>query len=297
MSVRPVRPETTPYLNPDNRTSKNKFQYLFFDLSRGFLSSLSSTNCDCASLAAKIFVLTLPILCFFEAMVDLFALPFIWVANQLCRPSNAPPLMIPPPQALPAPNPIAPPLIVARELTPPQPPAPPISTANSTAVPALSATAQAVVPENPPPAEAIPPVVEAIQGEPPQTISLPENRLPIEMTPPIAEPIGAAAPQTLPLPETVAAVDPAQLPVPENPPLAAVEPQIIAPPLAEAAAAVAAEPEEILVRFAKPERTASQYFIDKIPSFIKNGPSYVAAKTKAVFGKISEYMSFDIRSY
>ena len=144
-NVNSVRPEaTTTYC--EYGEEKKKFRYLFFDLSRGYLNALTTTTCDCASIAAKVFVFALPILSFFEGIVDLLAVPFIWTANYLCR--GPAPRIAPPPDLRLEPAP-PPPAVVA--VIPP-----PTETQTEAAiVPALAAieptpTTVAVAPIPPP---------------------------------------------------------------------------------------------------------------------------------------------------
>jgi hypothetical protein len=91
---------------------KNRFQYLYFDLSKCVFGKVQTTKCDCAAITAKVFILALPILLLLEGLLDLAAFPFIWIANQLCpeklstkpAPSNQPPPQNPLPPNLPLPT-------------------------------------------------------------------------------------------------------------------------------------------------------------------------------------------------
>ncbi len=111
-------------------TQKNKFQYLFFNLSKGLISAFMNVKCECGALAAKVGILALPILFLLEATLAIATFPLFWVANQLCRePSKTPitPMPLNPSSPLSPPSVVpSPPLsrVTRMPLSPSTPPAP-----------------------------------------------------------------------------------------------------------------------------------------------------------------------------
>lgn len=85
MTVPRISDSTLPPTFPE--IANNKYEYLCFDVTKKYMNAVASCECTFESIAAKISLLAFPTigaLVLLEGMLDLFAMPFTFLANCCC---------------------------------------------------------------------------------------------------------------------------------------------------------------------------------------------------------------------